>query len=56
MDVKIEGLNPEEVAHEVYQALAPQMSDKDFRVAAACVFSKEPKEDSFEIHIITWGL
>ena len=52
MDVKIEGLNPEEAAQEVYQAMAPQIQKKDFRVAAACVFSKNPKEDIFDIHII----
>lgn len=52
LDIEFEGKSSEEVAEEVYQALAPKIQEKDYRVAVACVFSKNLFADEFDCTII----
>lgn len=52
IDVEIKEKSPEETAKAIYNALEPLESKKDFRVAVACVFSKNPGSDQYDISII----
>jgi len=52
MDVGIEGQKAERVAEAVYQALNPKKQGKDFRVAVACLFSRNLGTNEFEAYII----
>ncbi|MEE9389775.1 MAG: IMP cyclohydrolase, partial [Candidatus Aminicenantaceae bacterium] len=52
IDVEIQEKSPEETAKAIYNALEPFERKKDFRVAVACVFSKNPGSDQYDISII----
>lgn len=52
LDVEFEGQKAKEVAEEVYQTLAPKFQGKDYRVAVACVFSRNLMKNEFDVHII----
>ena len=52
IDVEIQEKSPEETAKAIYNALGPHESKKDFRVAVACVFSKNLGSDQYDISII----
>jgi len=52
LDAGFEEQSVEDVAEAVYQALAPKKQGKDYRVAVACLFSKDLAENEYEVHII----
>lgn len=52
LDVEFEGQRAKEVAEEIYQALAPKFQGEDYRVAVACVFSKNLMKDELDVYII----
>ncbi|NIM90118.1 MAG: hypothetical protein GTO17_04135 [Candidatus Aminicenantes bacterium] len=52
VEVGIKGQKAERVAEAVYQALSPQKPEKDFRIAVACIFSRNLAKDKFETYII----
>lgn len=52
IDVEIKEKSPEETAKAIYNALGPREGKKDFRVAVACVFSKNLGSDQYDISII----
>jgi len=52
LDVELEGKKAEEMAELVYQALASKNKKKDFRIAVACVFSRNIVQKEFDIYII----
>ena len=52
IEVGIQEMKAERVAEAVYQALNPKKPGKDFRVAVACIFSRDLAQDKFEAHII----
>jgi IMP cyclohydrolase len=52
LEVGIQGLKAERVAEAVYQALNPKKPGKDFRVAVACMFSRDLAQNEFEAYII----
>lgn len=52
LDVELRSMNSEEMAEAVYQALAPKEQGRDYRIAVACIFSKNLVENEFIAHII----
>ncbi len=52
VEVEIKGQKAERVAESVYQALNPKQLGKDFRVAVACIFSRNLDQNKFEVYII----
>jgi IMP cyclohydrolase len=52
LDLEIIASSPQEVAEDVYKALEPEDTEKDFRVAVASVFSPDMVSKKFHIHII----
>lgn len=52
LEVNFPDQKAEQVAEAVYRALNPQRKKKDFRVAVACIFSRNLDKNIFEAHII----
>ena len=52
LEVEIEGQKAERVAEAVYNALKPKKPGKDFRVAVACIFSRNLAQEEFDACII----
>lgn len=52
LDVELDATNSEEMAEVIFQALAPIRQGKDYRVAVACIFSRNLVENEFKAHII----
>jgi len=52
LEVGFQDQKAEQMAETVYQALGPKKKDKDFRVAVACMFSRNLAKNIFESHII----
>jgi len=52
LDVELDEEKAERVAEAVYQALAPKNQEKDYRVAVACIFSRNLIQGEFDVHII----
>jgi IMP cyclohydrolase len=52
LDLKIEENSARDMAEAVYEALEPVDKEKDFRVAVACVFSKDLILNEYDIQII----
>lgn len=52
MDVDIQGKTAKGIAEAVYNALRPQKSGKDFRVAVACVVSPDLESDIHKLILI----
>jgi hypothetical protein len=52
MEVGIESQKAEGVAEAVYRALSPKKQGKDFRVAVACLFSRNLAKNEFDAYII----
>lgn len=50
--INLSGQNPKEVVSAVYESLGSHSPDRDFRVAAACVFSRDPQGGSFDFAVI----
>jgi IMP cyclohydrolase len=52
IDVEINEKSPEKTAQAIYDALGPREGKKDFRVAVACVYSKDLGSDQYDISIV----
>lgn len=52
LDVELEAMSADEMSETIFQALAPKEQEKDFRVAVACIFSRNLVENEFKAHII----
>jgi IMP cyclohydrolase len=52
IEVGIQSQKAERVAEAIYQALNPKKPGKDFRVAVACIFSRNLAQEEFEAYII----
>jgi IMP cyclohydrolase len=52
VEVNIKETSPQKVAENLYDGLAPDDPNKDFRVSVACLFINRKKTDKFEYHII----
>jgi IMP cyclohydrolase len=52
LDLKIEENSARDMAEAAYKALEPADKEKDFRVAVACVFSKDLILNEYDIQII----
>jgi IMP cyclohydrolase len=52
LDVELEPTSADEITKMIFQAIAPKEQEKDYRVAVACIFSRNLAENEFKAHII----
>ncbi|MFB0565440.1 MAG: IMP cyclohydrolase [Candidatus Aminicenantaceae bacterium] len=52
LEVDIEGKRAKDVAEDVYQSLTPKNRKEDYRVAVACIFSRDLAKEEFDVFII----
>ena len=51
-EIVLEGASPRETAGLIYEALKPERSEKDFRVAAVCLYSTLDGPGGLDLHIV----
>jgi IMP cyclohydrolase len=52
LDIEIEEVTPAALAGAVFEALRPRTADRDYRVAAACVYAAGANLQQYEVQII----
>lgn len=51
-EIRLEGMSPRETVEGIYESLRPRSPEKDFRVAAACIFSNLDNAGHYDLHVI----